>query len=307
MRDPSTYIQSVDHREYFKGTLSLLREDLAHPVVSGNKFRKLKYNLLEAKKLKFNKLLTFGGAFSNHIAAIAAAGKEFGFQTIGIIRGDELENGTTLNPTMKFAQDCGMTLHYVSRAVYRCKDSAEFYSELQKKYGSFYMLPEGGTNKLAVKGCEEILGKHTEDFDVICVSVGTGGTLAGIVNTALSHQRVIGFSALKGAFQKQTIAPYIHHNRDFEIMDQYCFGGYGKIDSELVRFINEFYKNTGIPLDPIYTGKMMFGISDLMRIGEWNENNRILAIHTGGLQGVAGMNLKLEKKNLPQIDISYVN
>ncbi len=285
----------------------MLREDLIHPHVSGNKFRKLTYNLTAAKEQYHDTLLTFGGAFSNHIAAVAAAGKEFGFQTIGIIRGDELENNTTLNPTLKFAQHCGMTLHFVSREVYRHKASTEFYKELERNFGPFYLLPEGGTNELAVKGCEEILGKHTEDFDVICVSVGTGGTLAGIVNAALSHQRVIGFSALKGTFQKETITPFIDQNRVFEITDQYCFGGYGKIDIDLVRFINEFYKNTGIPLDPVYTGKMMYGIFDLIRTGELNENNRILAIHTGGLQGIAGMNIKLKKKNLPQINIEYVD
>lgn len=285
--------------------LSVLREDLIHPQVSGNKYRKLKYNLKEAKALEYHQLLTFGGAFSNHIAATAAAGRTLGFETIGIIRGEELAGNSSLNPTLKFAQDCGMYLHFISRDEYRTKDSDEFLEKIQKKFGRFYLIPEGGTNALAIKGCEEILGEHTKDYDVICLSVGTGGTLAGIINAALPHQHVIGFSALNGNFQKNTIEPFIHKKTSYEIIDDYCFGGYAKIDLDLIRFINNFYINTNIPLDPIYTGKMMYGILDLERKGLWNENNRILAVHTGGLQGISGMNLKLKQKNLPQISFGH--
>lgn len=281
--------------------LSIKREDLLHPFVSGNKFRKLKYNILAAKEQKHDTLLTFGGAFSNHIAAVAAAGKEFGFKTIGIIRGEELESETTINSTLSFAQDCGMQFHFVSREAYRHKDEPEFINNLKNQFGNFYLLPEGGTNALAVKGCEEILSQENDSFDYICVSVGTGGTMAGLVRASNENQQVLGFSALKGTFQTSEIEKYTSKN-NFEITDNYCFGGYGKIDIDLIRFINEFKEKTNIPLDPVYTGKMMFGIMDLLKKGYFKENSRIFAIHTGGLQGIVGMNQKLKKKNLPIIE-----
>lgn len=307
MKDTFSQIHSVNDEVLTQGKVLILREDLIHPTISGNKYRKLKYNLQEAKKVGLDTLLTYGGAFSNHIAAVAAAGKAMGFKTIGIIRGEELALQIKQNPTLSYAQECGMQLDFISREAYRSKNSDAFRIGLREKFGLFYELPEGGTNALAVKGCEEILSEATHDFDVICVSVGTGGTIAGIINSVMPHQRVIGFSALKGTFQMEMITDYVRKNVAVEITDKYCFGGYGKIDVELIRFINEFYRKTNIPLDPVYTGKMMFGIFDMIRAGELNENNRILAVHTGGLQGIAGMNLKLKNKNLPQIDISYVN
>ncbi|HLU50973.1 MAG TPA: pyridoxal-phosphate dependent enzyme [Flavobacteriaceae bacterium] len=277
------------------------REDLIHPNISGNKYRKLKYNLLEAQKLQKQTLLTFGGAFSNHIAATAAAGKEFGFKTMGIIRGDELENNFQNNPTLRFAKNCGMELHFVSRDLYRQKNNPGFIEHIGISSQDIYILPEGGTNTLAVKGCEEILNENDLSFDCLCVSVGTGGTLAGIVNSSQEHQNIIGFSALKGDFLSEEIKKYISKT-NWKITDAYSFGGYGKINSELVSFINKFKKETGIPLDPVYTGKMMFGISDLIKKGAFPKNSRILALHTGGLQGIPGMNLLLQQKKLPIIE-----
>lgn len=282
-------------------SLVLKREDLLHPFVSGNKFRKLKYNLKAAQDQKHDTLLTFGGAFSNHIAAVAAAGNELGFKTIGIIRGDELKDKILENPTLSFAIDCGMQLHFISREAYRHKDEIEFISNLKNQFGSFYLLPEGGTNALAVKGCEEILSQENDSFDFICVPVGTGGTMAGLVKASKINQQVIGFSALKGTFQTSEIEKYTSKT-NFEITDDYCFGGYGKIDIDLIRFINEFKEKSNIPLDPVYTGKMIFGIMDLLKKGYFKENSRIFAVHTGGLQGIAGMNQKLKKKNLPIIE-----
>ncbi len=281
-------------------SLSVLREDELHPFVSGNKFRKLKYIVQDAKTGGFNTLLTFGGAYSNHIAAVAAAGAELGFKTIGVIRGDELAVKVGENPTLRFARQNDMQLDFISRASYKMKTNSAFIESLHHRFGDFYLIPEGGTGTLAVKGCEEILGPNTSEFDIICVSVGTGGTISGIINASESHQHIIGFSALKGTFQHSEIEKYTT-KENFELKDAYSFGGYGKIDSTLVRFINEFKKNTGIPLDPIYTGKMMYGIYDLIKKGKFKENSRILAIHTGGLQGIAGMNQKLKQKRLPQI------
>ncbi len=281
-------------------TLLLKREDLLHPFVSGNKFRKLKYNLIAAKEQQYNTLLTFGGAYSNHIAAVAAAGKELGFKTVGVIRGEELQSKFSENPTLSFAEECGMKLHFISREAYRNKEETNFLNELKQQFGNCYILPEGGTNELAVKGCEEILSKETDNFDYICAPVGTGGTVAGLIKASNATQKIIGFSALKGTFQTSEITKYTSKT-NFRITDDYCFGGYGKIDSDLIRFINEFKEKTNISLDPIYTGKMMFGIFDLLKKDHFKENSRIFAIHTGGLQGIAGMNQKLKKKNLPII------
>lgn len=293
----------IDSSLFGMGKVSLFvkREDLLHPFVSGNKFRKLKYNLLEAQNLQFDTVLTFGGAFSNHIVATAVAAQEMGLKSIGIIRGEEVAGKTHQNPTLSFAKKCGMRLYFVTREDYRLKEKEKFLTGLKLHLGPFYLIPEGGSNSLAVKGCEEILTKSDFSFDYICVSVGTGGTMAGIVKASKESQKVIGFSALKGTFQTSEIEKYCNKS-NFEITDSYCFGGYGKIDTDLVRFMNDFKKKTQIPLDPVYTGKMMYGILDLIKKGYFKENCRILAIHTGGLQGVAGMNINLQKKKLPLIE-----
>lgn len=280
--------------------LVIKREDELHPHISGNKYRKLKYNLINAKKLGYKTLLTFGGAYSNHIAAVAAAGKEYGFKTIGVIRGEELINNYDTNPTLLFAKECGMEFYFISREDYRKKNELEFIDALKLKYSNFYLLPEGGTNSLAVKGCNEILNDTDKEFDYVCSAVGTGGTIAGIIDSSYTNQSILGFSALKGTFQTSEIEKYTSQT-NYRIVDDYCFGGYAKVSLELIEFINDFKEKTSIPLDPIYTGKMVFGIFDLMRKGYFKKGSIILAIHTGGLQGIEGMNVLLKKKNLPQI------
>ena len=280
--------------------LQIKREDMLHPYISGNKFRKLKYNLIEAKERNYNSLLTFGGAFSNHIAAVAAAGREKGFKTIGVIRGEELHNKVEKNPTLSFARDCGMKLEFVSRTIYRNKEKEELYEYLREKFGSFYLIPEGGTNELAVKGCQEILTEADITFDYICCSVGTGGTISGLINCSQPSQQVLGFPALKGDFLKGDIRKFVR-KENWSFVTDYHFGGYAKINNELVNFINLFREETGILLDPIYTGKMMYGIMDMIEKGYFNRESRILVIHTGGLQGIKGMNLQLKKKNAPLI------
>jgi 1-aminocyclopropane-1-carboxylate deaminase len=279
-------------------TLEIKREDLIHPSISGNKFRKLKYNLIEAKANHYATLLTFGGAFSNHIAAVASAGREYDFKTIGVIRGEELEGDLVHNPTLRFAQQCGMQLVFVSRKQYRSKTDPAFLKELVLKYGDYYYIPEGGTNALAVLGCEEILGEDDEIFDFICCSVGTGGTISGLINSSKSHQKIIGFPALNGDFLKEEICKFAANDR-WELILDYAFGGYGKVSKELIFFINRFFTDTGIPLDPIYTGKMVFGVMDLIRQDYFPKDSKILMIHTGGLQGIEGMNMKLKKLNSP--------
>ena len=281
--------------------LFIKREDLIHPFVSGNKFRKLKYNLLQAKAENQTTLITFGGAFSNHIAATAFAGKENNFKTIGIIRGEELRTKINENPTLQFAKQCGMQLEFVTREEYRNKESLEFIENLKQKFGNFYLIPEGGTNQLAVKGCEETLNEDDFIYDYICVCVGTGGTISGIINNSFCHQKILGFPALKGDFLQKDICKFATNN-NWELITNYHFGGYGKITDELISFINSFYKDYKILLDPIYTGKMVFGVIDLINKNYFPDNSKILIIHTGGIQGIEGINLKLKSKNLPIIN-----
>lgn len=284
----------------FNNQLVIKREDQIHPIISGNKYRKLKYNLAEAKTRGFKTLLTFGGAFSNHIAAVAELGKTNGFRTIGVIRGEELVDKIVENPTLKIARQAGMIFKFVTRKAYRNKSNEQVIDGLIAEFGDFYRIPEGGTNALAIKGCEEILTEEDKDFDFICCSVGTGGTLSGLINCSKPSQQILGFSALKGDFLKGDIGKFVE-KKNWQLITDYHFGGYAKINEGLISFINEFKSNYQIPLDPIYTGKMMFGIFDLMEKGFFPKGSKILAIHTGGLQGIEGMNIKLKAKGLPLI------
>lgn len=282
-------------------SLSIKREDLLHPHISGNKFRKLTYNLAAAKASNHKQLLTFGGAFSNHIVAVAAAGKAFGFQTIGLIRGEELASQIAANPSLQFAQECGMQLAFLSREQYRQKKESDFLAVCQKKYGNFYLLPEGGTNELAVKGCEEILTDSDEQFDYICCAVGTGGTISGLINRAKPQQKIIGFPALKGDFLQEDICKFTG-NKTCTLITDYHLGGYAKTTPEYIQFLNDFYAQHQVPLDPIYTGKMVYGVLDLIKQNYFPAGSKILLIHTGGLQGIRGMNSRLRQKNQPQIN-----
>ena len=276
-------------------TIVIKREDLIHPIVSGNKFRKLKYIFRDIESLSNSIILTFGGAFSNHLAAVAAAGKLANIQTIGIVRGEEWENKIVSSSTLSYCSNQAMKIHCVSRAMYDLKEASELVQNLKSYYGNLRIIPEGGTESLAVKGCEEILQKGDEHFDVICSSVGTGGTLAGLINSSISSQMVIGFNALKNPEVGNQISQYTE-KQNWRIEAHYTFGGYAKVNDTLISFMNSFYQQYRIPLDPIYTGKMLFGIFDLIKQNKWQWGKKILIIHTGGLQGVKGMNLQLQKK-----------
>lgn len=278
-------------------SLYIKREDKNHTFVSGNKLRKLKYNILKAKEEGKTALLTFGGAYSNHIAATAAAGKLMGLSTIGVIRGDELASKIDENPTLSFAKQCGMEFLFVTREAYRHKDTDSFLNNIKATFGTnTYIVPEGGTNELAVKGCEEILTQQDSKFDFICSAVGTGGTISGLINSSLPHQTVLGFPALKGEFLSEVIKKYTK-NTNWQLIHDYHFGGYAKISDELITFLNNFNKKTGISLDPIYTGKMFFAIFALSNKNFFKPNSNILAIHTGGLQGIQGINQKRQKEH----------
>jgi len=276
-------------------TLSVLPLYLNHPIISGNKAYKLKYNLQEAKNLRHKTILTFGGAFSNHIHAAAAACKEARFNAIGIIRGEET---LPLNPTLSFARQCGMQLHYVDRESYRTKTSPAFLEKLQQQFGEFYLIPEGGSNSPGVQGCTEILSNsdHSQ-YDLICCPCGTGATLAGISLSLKPNRQALGFAALKGGeFLQAQVAQFREQlgptpssssepTANFKIITDYHFGGFAKTNPELMHFAGQFEKQTAIPLDPVYTAKMMYGIYDLAKKGFFKAGTSLLAIHTGGLQG----------------------
>lgn len=277
-------------------SLFIKREDKTHPEVSGNKFRKLKYNIQYAVNQGFEQLLTFGGAYSNHLVATAKAGQIFGIKTIGVVRGDEVLKSWRENPSLLLANQFGMEFYFTDRQSFREKNSEEFISKLKQKFGDFYLVPEGGTNELAIRGTEEILTSEDVDFQVITLAVGTGGTIAGVINSSAENQKILGFPALQGDFLKNEISKYTK-KQNWELITDYNLGGYAKINSDYIDFLNDFYKKTNIPLDPIYTGKMIFGLFDLIEKDFFAPKTKILAIHTGGLQGILGINQRLKSKN----------
>ena len=289
------------------------RDDLIHPSVQGNKWRKLKYNLMKIRELNISTLLTFGGAFSNHIHATAAAGQLLGINTIGIIRG---ERTIPLNNTLIFAENHGMKLHFVSREQY--KNKTALTDALNDRFGDFYVLPEGGTNDLAVVGCTEIVKEINQQIfpepDFLAVACGTGGTIAGMIKAADEKQTVIGFAVLKGNFLNNDVSNILNlkgntiifknkndeslkksdiicrNHSNWSINTDYHFGGYAKSSPELIEFINRFKAQHGIPFDPVYTGKMFFGLFNLIEKGYFPRGSTIVAVHTGGLQGIEGYN-----------------
>lgn len=264
------------------------REDQNHPFVSGNKWWKLKCNMEEAANNGQTTLLTFGGAYSNHIYATSAAAKELGFKSIGIIRGEETK---PLNHTLAFAESRGMKLHYVSREAYRQKTEEKFIQKLHDQFGDFYLIPEGGTNELAVKGSAEFASQLSSEaeFDYLCLPVGTGGTLAGIIEGLDDSKMILGFPVLKGAnFLEEEIRKHTP-KKNWQLIYEYHFGGYAKVTKELAEFMDQFEKQFNIPLDPVYTAKMMFGVMDLIKKKFFESGSTILVIHTGGLQGRASI------------------
>ena len=282
--------------------LVLLRDDLTHPELPGNKWRKLKYNLLEARAQGHDTLLTFGGAFSNHIAAVATAGRLYGFQTIGVIRGEESQ---PLNPTLAQAVADGMTLRYLDRDAYRRKQDPAFQAELLSQTGPAYVLPEGGTNALALRGCAELVAELSAQisFDSLCVACGTGGTLGGILTALQPQQQALGVAALKnGGFLQDEINTLLTDaGRDvaasWSVQTAYHFGGYAKFSPELLVFIQQFQARHGVLLDPIYTGKLLFGILDLLQQDYFAPGSTVVAVHTGGLQAWAGFRARFEKRS----------
>ncbi|MEM1322661.1 MAG: pyridoxal-phosphate dependent enzyme [Bacteroidota bacterium] len=290
-------LQELAAGHWFEGGYRVFvkREDLLHQTVGGNKWRKLKYNLIEAQRQGKSGLLTFGGAYSNHLYAVAAVGQLLGLSTVGIVRG---EPTSPLNATLRFAQQQGMQLHFVSRIAYR--DKAALHASLAPFQEAYYFLPEGGTNALALPGCAELVEEARQQLapqtiDYYCAACGTGGTLAGMITALQADEQALGFSVLKGDFHRQEIQGLLgpkaeRYQGRWHINTDYHFGGYARHRPELIDFINTFRTRTGIPLDPVYTGKLFFGLFDLLRQGYFPKGSTILVVHSGGLQGIVGFN-----------------
>ncbi len=285
----------------------LKRDDQIHPAISGNKWRKLVHNFREAQKNHATGIVTFGGAFSNHLAATAFAAAREKLPLVAFVRGLD---GETTNPTLDFLKACGATIIPLSRAEYGQKNEPDFLAEVQTKFPGHAIIPEGGANLLGVGGCMEILDEVQAHFDVVATPVGTATTLGGLLLSGFPAA-FIGFPAVKGgAYLTADVNNFINHAKEerlvpstfrlpeFTLQTDYHFGGFGKVTPPLLAFMNAFYQETGVPLDPIYTGKMVFGLAEMASQGQFKRGTRMLALHTGGLQGIFGMNERLRKKNL---------
>ncbi|MFB6393992.1 1-aminocyclopropane-1-carboxylate deaminase/D-cysteine desulfhydrase [Polymorphospora lycopeni] len=318
VRLPSPLVRLVDDRVDRHGVRLLLkRDDLLSPVVPGNKWRKLKHNLVAAGRGGHRTLLTFGGAYSNHLRAVAAAGRACGFATIGVVRGEE---HVPLNWSLSRASELGMTLTYLDRTTWRRKASPEVVAALRRRFGDFFLIPEGGSNRLALPGCAELVAEIAEPFDVICCPVGTGGTLAGIIsalparpteaagpaghahpaeaaNPARPRTRAIGFAALKGgtfltvevAALLDPAAPPTEPHRaaaaepgvDWAVETDFHFGGFARTTPELDAFVADFEVRHGVRLDRIYVGKMLAGLFTMIGAGRFAPGTTIVAVVTG--------------------------
>ncbi|MBL1141534.1 MAG: 1-aminocyclopropane-1-carboxylate deaminase/D-cysteine desulfhydrase [Proteobacteria bacterium] len=265
--------------------LHIKRDDLLHPVISGNKWRKLKYTLLSAMNNNHQHLISMGGTYSNHLHALAYVGNKLNIKTTGLIRGEPPEKE---NQTLTDLGKWGMTLEFVSRSAFReLRKHRTHNAKLEKQYGGFW-IPEGGATQDALRGVGEILDEINIDFDTLTLGCGTGTTLAGLAKVLPDKKRVLGFSSLKGGgFLEKDVKKLIKKNSltNWSINFDYHFGGFAKISEELISFINEFQTHTNIPLEPIYNGKMLFGLFDLVKNDRFKKGHKLIAIHTGGLQG----------------------
>ncbi|MEO6285148.1 MAG: pyridoxal-phosphate dependent enzyme [Dyadobacter sp.] len=265
------------------------RDDLIHPIVSGNKWRKLKYNLQEAKSTQQKTILTFGGAYSNHLYATAAAGNAMGFETIGVVRGEEFAENET--PTLQFCREQNMKLRFVSREEYKQRNSLSYLYELVQKLDHPFLIPEGGTSGLGLKGVAEMVTEVQEQLgtspDFFAVAAGTGGTAAGLLSAGAN---VVAFSALKGGeFLETDIHDLLVHSEqkgNLKLFTTYHFGGYAKWNTQLTDFMDNFKSRFDIQLEQVYTAKMFYGLFDQIEKGYFKAGSTIVAVHTGGLQGL---------------------
>lgn len=277
-------------------SLQILRLDLLHPQISGNKWYKLRLNLQAAKEQGHDTVLSFGGAYSNHLHALAAAGKIQGLKTIGVVRGEPAE---PINATLTFARQQGMDLYHVTRSDYRSKNSPAFIACLRKRFGDFFLIPEGGANVAGVQGCAdiaELLNWSTPvaassclSERVVALACGTGTTLAGLLLGRREDYQILGVAALKGDFLENDVRTALQScgvadPGNWRITQEWHGGGYARFSPELLDFIRGFQQRTGIPLEPVYTGKLLMGLYRMLERGDFPRGTEIIAIHTGGLQ-----------------------
>ena len=269
--------------------LFIKREDLIHDIVSGNKWRKLNYNFKYVKEKKIKKILSFGGAYSNHLHALSWLAKKNNIKSFGLVRGCEL---SIENPTLSFCKKNKMDLFFLDRSTYRDnKYNNPIFKTIIKSEDNIFVIPEGGFNEFGIKGCEEIMNEVNEHYDIICCSIGSGCTAVGIIKSLKFDQSFLGFSSFKNNSQIKNIISEKVKTMNWEINSEYNFGGFGQVNNELKKFIKDFKNTYAIMLDPIYTSKLFFGLFDMISKNKLPKDSRILALHTGGLQGLQGVNL----------------
>ena len=269
--------------------LFIKREDLIHDIVSGNKWRKLNYNFKYIKEKKIKKILSFGGAYSNHLHALSWLAKKNNIKSFGLVRGCEL---SIENPTLSFCKKNKMDLFFLNRSTYRNnKYNNPIFKKIIKSEENVFVIPEGGFNEFGIKGCEEIMNEVNEHYDIICCSIGSGCTAVGIIKSLKFDQSFLGFSSFKNNSQIKNIISEKVKTMNWEINSEYNFGGFGQVNNELKKFIKDFKNTYAIMLDPIYTSKLFFGLFDMISKNKLPKDSRILALHTGGLQGLQGVNL----------------
>lgn len=281
-----------------KLTIDCLRLDQVHPFISGNKWYKLKHHILAANSAGKSTILSFGGAFSNHLHALAFAGKKLNIKTVGVVRGEEPK---VLSPTLQDCVDWGMTLQWLSRRDYRNIAPVDCIVDYAKKYPDAWIIPEGGSSEQGVLGVRELFERMWSaggmNYDVIACPVGSGATLAGIVSADLGELRCVGFSALKGASDLESrVQGHLGSAqgvKSWEISHDYHFGGFAKLNKRLTDFISGIHQTHDLLLDPVYTGKMLYGLLEWVYQGRISKDARILAVHTGGLQGWRGFGDKV--------------
>lgn len=266
-------------------TIACLRLDLLHPMVSGNKWFKLRHNIQQAKQEGKETILTFGGAYSNHLHATAHYCQQEGLTSIGIVRGAELYADS--NPTLRACAAVGMELIFIDRTSYRAKDQDPFVADLIRKRAA-YVVPEGGDNALGIKGAAEIQTHIPSSWNHVMVSIGSGTTIKGLLQAAPAHQQIWGFTSFSNATALQSAVQAFDPRQQLQWVDAFGFGGFGRQSPLLTTFINDFYLLHQLPLDTIYTGKMMYGLRDMILKNVFKPGDRILFIHTGGLQGNVG-------------------
>jgi 1-aminocyclopropane-1-carboxylate deaminase len=312
---PLSAIQTINHLVFkqHKISVQIKRDDQIDKVISGNKWRKLKHNILHAKAIGADGIITFGGCFSNHIHACAFACKQQQLSAIGIIRGEQSNQN---NYTLSWAQYWGMQLSFVDRKTYRLRDDLDYLQRLQKQYPNYLIVPEGGSNSLALTGMAEVIDELNQqcEFDTLISPVGSGGTLAGLILGDKAQHEILGIAVLK---QDNYLEQQVHDllpeqaklYRNWQIFNKFHRGGYAKFTTQDAERIRSFGEDVGIGFEPVYSGKMILALLDLAEAGYFPAHTRIVLLHTGGLQGLAGMfdRAILTKENWPTLPLAPIN